>query len=404
MTVEPQTERRDLPLGNDPVVPLAVDLDGTLIRSDVLLESFLGLLKQAPLSVLLVPLWLLGGKAHLKDQIARRVDLDVTVLPYRAEFLAYLEEEHTHGRKLVLATATHRKYADQIAAHLHLFDEVIATDGTVNISGTNKLERLISRFGEDGFDYAANGRVDLDIWPHARRALLVSPEAGVRGAIPDQAKIERVFPDADVRITDYFQAIRLHQWVKNVLVFVPLLASHQGENLVLLFQCLVAFVAFGLAASSAYILNDLLDLTADRRHPRKRNRPIPAARVPIVHALWIVAALLAGAVAAGLAPPPLFLVCLSRYYLCTTPSSVKLKNFAILDVCVLAGLYTLRIIAGAAAIENQPTFWLLAFSVFLFLSLALVKRYSELMVVADQHREQASGRGYRVGDLTVLQA
>src|SRR5262245_29386357 len=210
MAAEPQIDHRNTSHVDDPV-PLAVDLDGTLIRSDILLESLLGLVKQDPLSAFRLPFWLLGGKARFKDQIARRVDLDVTVLPYRAEFLAYLTDERSQGRKLILATATHRKYADQIAGHLGLFDEVIATDETTNISGRNKLEQLVARFGKDGFDYAANGRVDLRIWPQARRALLVSPEAGVRAGIADPAKLERVFPDTRSRITDYLRAIRRNQ-------------------------------------------------------------------------------------------------------------------------------------------------------------------------------------------------
>jgi 4-hydroxybenzoate polyprenyltransferase len=246
--------------------------------------------------------------------------------------------------------------------------------------------------------------VDLRIWPHARRALLVSPAPGVQSAFTDARKIDKVFEGGGGRVVDYVRAMRLHQWVKNILVFAVLIASHQASNLQLFLQCLTAFVAFGLVASSAYVLNDLLDLTADRRHPRKRARPIPAARISIIAALWMVALLLAGGVAIALLLPPLFLVCLAVYYTGTLAYSFKLKNFAILDVCTLAALYTLRIIAGAAAIDTQLSFWLLAFSMFMFLSLALVKRYSELTVVAHQGRGSATGRGYQVSDLTVLQA
>jgi len=385
--------------------PLCVDLDGTLVRTDLLVEGFFGLLRKRPWALLLVPLWLLRGKAYLKERIAREVDVDAALLPYHKGLLAHLREFHVSGRRLVLATASHRKYAEKVAAHLRIFDEVLATEGGYNLSGAAKRAVLVERFGRRGFDYAGNGRPDLAIWSDAAEAVVVNAERGVR------AKVERIgipalfIDDRRATAVSLVTALRLHQWLKNLLIFVPLAAAHKTVDVQLGLQAVIAFLAFGVTASSVYVLNDLLDLEADRRHPRKRNRAFASGNLPLSHGIALIPLLLAVGVAASVAfLPHSFVIALVGYYILTLTYSLWAKSQVMVDVLFLAGLYTIRLLAGAAAVSVTPSFWLLAFSMFLFLSLALVKRYSELVVMLREGLENAAGRGYKVEDLPVLQS
>jgi 4-hydroxybenzoate polyprenyltransferase len=382
-------------------IPLCIDVDGTLIKSDVLIESFFVLLKRNILFVLFIPFWLLKGKAYLKEQIAERVELDIHLLPYHKAFLDHLREQHRRGRRLILATASHRKFARQIAEHLGLFDEILASDSQTNLSGTKKLECLRTNFGDRGFDYAGNARVDLKIWPHARRAILVDPEAGVHAAAARVTEIERVFSDGNPRLRDYLRALRVHQWLKNLLVFIPLLAAHQVGNSELLLRAVLALVAFSFCTSSVYVLNDLLDLSADRLHPRKRLRPFAAGTLSTKQGVVLIPVLLTVATLIALMLSTEFLTLLITYYVFTLGYSLWFKAKVVVDVIVLAGLYTLRMLAGAAAVSIIPSFWLLAFSMFIFLSLAMIKRYSELLLLKDEGGVIA-GRGYTAVDLPIL--
>ena len=387
-----------------PAPVLVVDLDGTLIKTDLLFETVLAFLKQSPLSLPSLALWLARGKANLKERIAERTEIDVGSLPYNAEFLDFLRAEHAAGRKIWLATASDRRLAERVAAHVGIFDRVLATENGRNLAGQAKLDALLSDLGPNAFDYAGNAPVDLLIWPQARRALVVHPERGVETAAARRFTVERVFPREKTRWTAYLNVIRLHQWVKNLLIFVPLLLAHRANQLPLVIDGLIAFLAFGMTASSAYVLNDLLDLTADRHHPRKRKRPFASGDLPLSAGFWLVPTLLAAAGALTVLLPRAFGVVLVIYLAGTLAYSFKLKHHPMLDVMTLAGLYTLRIIAGVTAVALAPTFWLLAFSVFIFLSLALVKRYSELRVMQREGKQEARGRGYHVGDLTILSA
>ncbi|MCB1825973.1 MAG: UbiA family prenyltransferase [Candidatus Competibacteraceae bacterium] len=385
--------------------PLCVDLDGTLINTDLLVESFFLLLGKHPLLVLFVPFWLLRGKARLKQELARRVEPDAATLPYHPAFLTWLRQQHAQGRRLVLATSAAESFARQIADHLGIFSQIIATTDDVNLSGSRKAERLCERFDERGFDYAGNGMVDVAVWGRARQAILVNPARGVREQAARVAAITAVFDDREgARPTPWFKALRVHQWLKNVLVFVPLLAAHRIDEVALLFQAVLAYVAFGLCASSVYLLNDLLDLPADRQHPRKRLRPFAAGQLPVLAGAWLVPALLVLAfLLAGITLPPLFSSVLLGYYALALTYSLYFKQIVMLDAVVLAALYTLRIIAGATATGIVPTFWLLAFSMFIFLSLALVKRHAELLALREMRHGMAWGRGYQVDDLQLLQ-
>ena len=383
--------------------PLCVDLDGALVRTDLLIESLFALLRQRVACLFLVPIWLFKGRAGLKERIAAHADIDVSMLPYHEEFLAHLREEHARGRRLCLVTAAPRKYAEQVAQHLGIFDEVYASSASENLSAARKGRLLCRLYGEKGFDYAGNARADLAVLPHARRGMLVNPEPGVRRAAGRSADIARIFDDRTGRLENYARALRLHQWLKNLLLFVPALAAHELDNMALLSQAGIGFIVFGLCASSVYLLNDLLDLGADRRHPRKRHRPLAAGTISIKAGAALVPALLVAAFAGALALLPLaFAAALAVYYGLTLAYSFWIKGKLMADVIVLAALYTMRIIAGAAAVAIMPSFWLLALSMFLFLSLAMVKRYSELASLESVGRTRALNRNYEAGDYAML--
>lgn len=382
--------------------PLCVDLDGTLSRTNLLVEAVFALLKRNPLHVFLLPLWLLRGKAALKQAIADRVELDVTLLPYNQPLLDWIKDQSAQGRSLILATASNSKYAEQVAFHLGLFEQVLASDSQTNLSGSRKRDRLVAAFGERGFDYAGNDEVDIQIWAKAGAAILVDAPPVVVPRVQALTEIERVFSSPRPGWRDYAKAIRLHQWLKNLLVFVPLIMAHRAADVALLLQAAVAFVSFGLCASSVYVLNDLLDLESDRQHPSKRERAFAAGTIPIHHGVLLIPLLLVAAFALALLLPLWFLLVLAVYYGVTLAYSLRLKRVVLIDVLVLAGLYTSRVIAGAAATGLGLSFWLLAFSMFVFLSLALVKRYSELLLVQAQERQGAAGRGYQVVDLETL--
>ena len=381
---------------------LCVDLDGTLLRSDILVETAFELIRRNVFYLLLMPFWLLRGKANLKQEIAARVDIDPRTLPYHEDFLDYLRTEKASGRRLVLATATHEKFAGQIARHLNLFDAVIATDGTVNLSGQSKLDRLMADYGPGNFDYAGNARADLPIWREAGEAIIVNPEPGIARAAETIAEVSHKFDDRQGMVAHYVKALRLHQWLKNTLVFVPLLLAHKLGDVELLLQAGIAFLAFGLCASSVYLLNDMLDLQADRRHPTKKLRPFAAGRIPIIHGVIAIPLLLSGAMVLTAFLPWQFSMVLGAYYLATLAYSLYLKRAVLVDVLTLAGLFTSRVIAGGAAVTVPVSFWLLAFSMFIFLSLALVKRYVELTMIAGTSRAHVEGRGYRSVDLETL--
>ncbi|HEY0233254.1 MAG TPA: UbiA family prenyltransferase [Dokdonella sp.] len=387
----------------DRSIPLCVDLDGTLIRSDLLLESALVLVRRNPLNLFRFAAWLCKGRAHLKRQIALRTAIDIAALPYDERLLCWLRDD-ARERSKILCTASDQGLADAVAAHVGGFDAVYASDGHNNLGGAGKAALLVDRFGERGFDYAGNAWPDLHVWAHARRAVLVNAPAALLRRVRRTHEVERVFerPRAGWRV--WLSALRLHQWMKNVLVFVPLLAAHLALQPNAVLRSTVAFICFGLCASSAYLLNDLFDLEADRQHPRKRLRAFAAGALPIGSGLLAAPLLSVAALALGYVLSPEFALVLFLYCATTLLYSVVLKRIAMLDVVSLAVLYTIRIIAGAVAIPVPASFWLLAFSMFLFLSLAMMKRYTELRGVVATGGLRAHGRGYAVKDLPLIQA
>ena len=384
--------------------PLIVDLDGTLLRSDMLIESAFAFIRHTPLRSLALLLWLLKGKANLKARLAAEVSIDVTSLPYDEQVIAFLEQQKAIGRTLVLATASHQDYADAIAIHLSLFDRVLATNGDTNLSASTKRDVLVRGYGDKGFDYIGNSKDDLKVWAAAHRAYLANPEIGVEAAAGELGNVEQVFRTPINPWRAWMKQMRLHQWAKNALLFVPLLASHKIGNVELVFSGLLAFLVFGLCASSVYLLNDLLDLKDDRQHPSKCSRPLACGAVSIKAALLAFPALLLVAFTmAALLLQWKFVLALAAYYALTLAYSLVLKRVMTVDVITLAMLYTVRIIAGTMAFNVQLTFWMLAFSMFLFLSLALVKRYAELQESRKKGKsEQTHGRGYFPDDLEMI--
>jgi 4-hydroxybenzoate polyprenyltransferase len=378
--------------------PLCVDLDGTLVKGDLLYESALLLLKKNPLYFFLLVLWLFRGKAYLKRQIAGRVAVDVEVLPYNKEFLDFLKEQHRRGRIIILATSADRVIAERVARHLGLFAEVIASDGLCNLTGPGKARVLRATFGDQGFDYAGNELADLGVWQHSGEAIVVNATARLAAKAGTACPVGAVFPRSPHTLSNLARAVRAHQWAKNLLVLVPLITSHSLGSVAIGFGALLAFIATSLCASSVYVLNDLLDIEADRHHPKKRSRPFAAGDLSVPFGLGLTACLLAGAVAVSFTLPRGFGLLLGLYYGLTLAYSLYFKKKLLLDVFFLAGLYTIRILAGAAATRIACSAWLLAFSMFVFFSLALVKRFSELRDLRKARRRIAKGRSYRAGD------
>jgi len=387
-------------------LPLCLDLDGTLTRTDTLHESVLELIKTRPLLLFALPLWLSAGKASMKARLAEYARPAPDALPYRAGLIDWARGEAT-TREVYLVTAAHRSIAEPIAEHLGFFSGVIATDG-VNLSSTRKASALTARFGVRGFAYAGNSADDLAVWAEAGEAIVVDAPAGVtakaRAAGPIAREFDNERPTVAAQLKLWIRALRLYQWVKNLLIFLAPLAAHALDNQTTLLQCVGAFFAFGFAASSIYIINDLLDLPSDRVHARKRRRPFAAGDLSVLSGLIVAPVVALLAIALGAMVGAKFLIVLLVYLVTTTAYSTVLKRKLFVDVAALASLYTLRVVAGAAAISIPLSFWLLALCAYGFLSLALLKRYAELMLAAAEGKQKIAGRGYGPGDTPVVLA
>ena len=384
--------------------PLFVDLDGTLIKTDLLIESAFFLLKKQPWLLLVMLYWLAYGKARLKEEIALRSVLDFDVLPLQKEFVAFLHDEAGNGRTLYLATASDRRLAEPVAQRLGIFKQVLASDGHRNLKGARKLEAILDCCHDAPFDYAGNARVDLAIWAKARRVIIVNPDLGVVAAAKQRRYvIQRVFDDRPSAAKTWLRALRVHQWAKNVLLGVPILTAH-AFNFAAVAEIAAAFTAFGLVASATYLLNDLLDLVADRHHPRKCKRPFAAGDIGLAAGVLGMAVTFAAGFALAAQLSEHFLYTLLAYLALTISYSFYFKRVVLIDVLLLASLYTIRIVAGAYAIEAPLSSWLLGFSMFIFLSLALVKRCTELTAMQRLGRDTMKGRDYHVADYPILSA
>jgi 4-hydroxybenzoate polyprenyltransferase len=384
---------------NQDAVPLCLDIAGTLTPANLRHERSISAFKASP------PLlgWLFRRWHAHKPSAARAraiEEAEARILPFHAELLQWLREQRAGGQRLVLIADGDPQLAEQIAAHLGLFDEIARTDGAGS-SAERKRRALVERFGEHGFDYAGSDPSDMIVWEASRAALVVG-DRSLGDRVGLKTRLLRVFPATKPTLRTWLKAIRLHQWVKNALVFLaPLLAHRIAEPAVLL-KSAMAFVAFGCCASSVYLTNDLFDLAADREHPRKRHRPFAAALLSVRSGIYAAIILLLCAALLAAVIGRLYALVLACYYVVTWAYSLRLKRIALLDVMTLAGLYTLRIIAGSAATGIELSFWLLAFSVFLFLSLGFIKRYAELYDARKADKLVGHGRGYGADDLALI--
>ncbi|HEY5329811.1 MAG TPA: UbiA family prenyltransferase [Acidobacteriaceae bacterium] len=399
-------------------VTVCVDLDGTLVKSDTLVDSVLVLARRHPRQLLRIPGWIAHGKAAFKRHIASAVTLDVEHLPYNRPLLEWLRRQHGAGRPLYLATASDGALAERVAAFIGIFDGVLASDGKTNLSGESKLAAFRERFGDD-FCYIGNASPDAVLLASCRAPMVANPYPALRSAMRKAGTIPaETFEDRTPALKSWLRAVRLHQWTKNTLIFVPLLLAHAWK-LGTIAAASIAFFSFGMCASATYIINDLLDIEHDRRHPRKRRRPFAAGDLSVIAGIGAVALLLAASFTLAVALPHMvadlpggmwlkvpykFLFWLAMYTATTLTYSLYLKRQLLLDVFVLSGLYTLRILAGSAATGVAVTAWLAGFSVFFFLSLAFVKRFSELEALRERGAEVSNGRGYLLGDLEQLRA
>jgi len=384
-------------------IPLCVDLDGTLVKSDTFHDSLCLLLRTHPAKIFRIPDWLIrGGKARVKAQVAAVVELDAARLPYNQPLLNFLKEQHKSEHPIYLATGADVSLANRVAVHLGFFSGVLASDGAINMIGSHKLEGLQRQFPD--FDYVGNAIPDLPALQHARHAYIANPSAGLLAAIKAKAlPIEGRFEDKSPLLPRLLKAIRVHQWAKNTLLFLPILLSHNISWQTMV-PAVAAFFCFSFIASANYLVNDLLDIENDRHHPTKRFRPLAAGDLSVFTALAIALALVAANCFLLPRLPIAFTLWLLIYLIATTAYSLFLKRVPLVDVLLLAGLYTLRMQAGGAATATLISPWLSSFAVFLFLSLAMVKRFSELANLRDRGVTNTHGRGYVVGDLEQIRS
>ena len=384
-------------------IPLVIDVDGTLLKTDLLLEAALQMAARHPFQVWRLLVWLAKGKAALKTSLADMGDPGTATVPLRPEIVQLIRSAQAIGRPVYLASASDRRFVESVAARVGGISGVFATDSKINLAGRAKADRLVREFGHGGFDYVADADVDFAVWRASRKALALTHGASF------EARLLKAFPHAEViarprpRIVDYIRALRPHQWAKNALIFLPLIAGHYFDWPSIAAGA-IGFASFCLAASSAYLINDLLDLPSDRDHPRKRARPFAAGDIALRHGVVGAALLLAASAGLALLLPTRFVAVLGMYWVGTLAYSILLKRKIVVDVVMLGALYTVRVLAGVAAIGTIYSPWLLMFCLFLFVALAIVKRCSELIARNKEGKDPPPGRGYRFEDLRALLA
>ncbi|MGC4038465.1 MAG: UbiA family prenyltransferase [Chitinophagaceae bacterium] len=383
--------------------PLVVDLDGTLINTDLLQEGIILLLRKNPLYFFYMLIWLLKGKAYLKSRIFQLVDIPCELLPYNTEILDFLHKEIAKGRKIVLATASPIESAWSIAKVHPVFYKIYGTTKDINLKGGRKEQLLSQEFGKKKFDYIGNSYSDVKIFASARYSYLVNPSRSLKRRTSKVSELKQEWYLRKGIFRSYVKAIRAYQWVKNLLIFVPLLTSHAFLSEKPLVLALMAFASFSLVASAGYLINDLLDLNGDRVHPRKKSRPLASGRIPIVNGIGLAVLLLCGGFFLAARLNQFFWLVVLGYFITSLSYSVFLKKIVLYDTFILAVLYSTRVFAGAVATNIILSSWLIAFSTFIFLSLAFVKRYSELAQVTDNENMGKRGRGYVVEDIHLLQ-
>jgi len=382
-------------------LPVVVDLDGTLIFTDILYESLIKCLKTKFWVVLMLPFWLLKGKAYLKAKIANYVKIDVETLPYNRPLITWLKKEKKGGRKIFLSTASDRSVALKISSHLNLFTDVFASDGVKNLTGKTKATFLCEHFGEKKFVYAGNENPDLYVWAKSYSGIVVSKSKRLIDKAKSLTKIDLIAPP-QVTLKSWVKLLRVHQWVKNLLLFAPMLAAHQINQIGNWQTLILAFFSFCLCASCIYIINDLFDLESDRLNSYKANRAFASGQISVIKGLMIAPILLLFSLLLGKYINDYFFTWIIIYFVAALSYSLILKKLVIIDCLTLAILYTLRLLAGGAAIDVKLSTWLLTFSIFLFLSLAFIKRYTELKELSSINNKKAHGRGYLTSDTKLI--
>ncbi len=386
------------------IKPLCVDLDGTLVKSDTLVDSLLVLARTHPRLLLQLPGALMKGKAGFKAFVTSHVELDVAHLPFNRQLLHFLQQERARGREIYLTTGADIRLAERIAHHLGIFTGVLGSDGATNLTGHKKLATLQDQFGHDGFAYIGNSTADLPLLAAASEKMIANPSGALRSRIRNQRPApSHVFEERSNPVRALLKALRPHQWAKNLLILLPPLLAHD-RSLPIILKALLAFFCFCCAASATYMINDLLDIDADRRNTRKRLRPFASGDLAPANGLIASAVLLIVAFAAARALPVHLIYWLLFYVACTLAYSLYLKSVPLLDVLVLSGLYTLRLLAGGAATHTPISHWLAGFAIFLFLSLAIVKRFAELESIRLSGKQLKNGRGYLMTDIEQMRS
>ncbi len=386
-------------------IVLTCDLDETLVKTDMFFEAIYSLIKSNPIFIFYFPFWILKGLPHLKQQIFSRVEIDYSILPYNQKVLDFLYIEKSNGRKLVLITATPQSIADKVEEHLNLFDEVYGSNDKINLKSHKKADKLVELYGEKGFDYVGDSLADINVWSKGRNAYLVAKTKLSQSKIQKSIKITEILDTNEKIAKSIIKEIRVYQWIKNILLFIPLIMAHHFTDLGLLTKNIAAFFAFSLIASSVYVINDIFDLDNDRKHRTKKNRPFASGKLRLQYAIILIPILtLLSLLSVFIFLDFNFLLILIIYFVTTTLYSFYLKKVVLLDILILSILFTLRIFAGGIATQTPLSPWLLGFTLFLFLSLAFVKRYTELEYVKSEQKSKTTGRGYITSDIPMIQS
>lgn len=380
---------------------IAVDLDRTLLKSDMLHETFWSAFSLKWHILFLSIVEIFKGKAALKDFLASNSEVDVSTLPYDEKVIDYIHKYREQGDEVVLVTASSQKLADKISEHLQIFDEAHGSDGVSNLKGKNKARFIRERFKGKSVCYIGDGFADLPIWADAEKIVTVNSSPALKRETEKLKKPVEHLKTVSKSKNQYLIALRPHQWLKNSLLFLPVLAAHNTDTTSLI-KTLLGFIAFNCIASSVYIFNDLLDLNSDRAHERKCLRPFASGALPISHGPIIAFVLIFFGIGISANLGVNFFIIISFYLLLTTAYSLVIKSIVVLDICVLAGLYTIRILAGGAVASTEISVWLLAFSAFFFLSLAAIKRQAELVSMTKFNNHKVKGRGYNAEDLIIV--
>jgi len=381
---------------------LVVDLDNSLLKIDLFKESLGKSLLKRPLVFFKTVMLALNSIALAKTFISKECKTDCHTLPYNNKILDIIDSYRKKGYLILLATGAPQAYAHSIANHLGLFDEVIATNEQINNVGINKLES-IKKHVNDSFIYLNDSVKDLPVWLHCKKAILIGDNGRVKNMlIKNNVEIIDTVKKEKSIIEILLKQLRVHQWSKNMLLFVPALLSHQLLEPGVFLNALCSFIAFSLLASSIYVLNDIIDVDYDRKHPMKKNRPIAAGDLSMLraYAVLLVCFLIGGWMAMLLGTT--FLFVMAVYIILNLLYSLYFKRIIILDVLLLMSFYTLRIIAGHIPDTFPFSPWLLSFSVFLFFSLAFLKRY--VNIILENNVSTKNGTGYSINDSNILKS